>query len=144
MDDALLVGLLERLRHLLRNRKGLLHGHRPALQSLGEVFAFDQLEHEEELAVRLLEAVDGGDAGVIERREQLRLAAEAGQPLGVLRHLGGEHLESDLAPELRVGGAVHLAHAAGAERGGDAVVRERLADQDRSPPMSGADGFAVA
>ena len=75
--------------------------------------------------------------------QKLRLAAEAGQPLGILRHLGGEHLEGDLAPELRVGGAVHLAHAAGAERGGDAVVRERLADQDRSSPMSGADGFAV-
>ncbi len=144
VDDTLLVGLLERLGHLLRNRKGLLHGHRPALQPLGEVLAFDQLEHEEELAIRLLEAVDGGDAGVVERREQLRLAAEASQPLGVLRHLGREHLQRHFAPELRVGGAVHLAHAARAERGGEAVVCERLADQDRFPPMSGADGSAVA
>ena len=66
--------------------------------------------------------------------EELRLALEAGEPLGVLRHLGGQHLEGHLAPELRVGGAVDLAHAARAERGGDPVVRERLADQGRSPP----------
>ena len=46
----------------------------------------------------------------------------------------GQQLDRDLAPELRVGGAVHLAHAARADRGGDPVVRERLADQGRAPP----------
>ena len=56
------------------------------------------------------------------------------EPLGIVRYLGGEHLERDLAPELRVGGTVDLTHAAGADRGGDPVVRERLADQGRFPP----------
>ena len=112
-------------------------GIAPALQPLGEVLSLDELEDEEELPVRLLEPVDGGDARVVERREELRLAPEAGEALGVLRELGGEHLEGHLAPELRVGGAVHLAHPAGADRGGDPVVGERLADQWGAPPDPG-------
>ena len=62
-------------------------GSGPALQPLGEVLALDQLHDEEALHAdrALLEAVDGGDAGVIQRGEQLRLALEAGEALGVLR-----------------------------------------------------------
>ena len=70
------------------------------------------------------------DARVIEGGEGLRLAPEALQPLRARGHLGRQHLERHVAPELRVGGAVDLAHPAGADRGGDPVVRERLADHD--------------
>ena len=115
MDDALLVGALEGLGYLLRDDDCLVERQRPALQSLAEVLAFHQLQHQEQLSARLLEAMDRRDVRVVERREQLRLAAEAGQPLGILRHLGGQHLEGHLAPELRVRGAVDLAHTAGPE-----------------------------
>ena len=50
VDDALLVRGLERLRDLLRDGERLVERQRPALQPLGEVLAFDQLQHEEELA----------------------------------------------------------------------------------------------
>ena len=63
--------------------------------------------------------------------EQVRLAPEAPEALGVLRHLGRQHLDRDVALEVRVGGAVDLAHPAGAEGRGDPVVRQRLADQVR-------------
>ena len=130
MDDALVVRGLERLGDLRRHGDRFVDRDRPALQALGEVLAVHQLQHEEELPLRLLEAVDGGDAGVVECGKDLRLAPEPGEPLGVLRHLAGQHLEGDLAPELRVGRAVHLAHAAGADRRRDPVVGERLACQD--------------
>ena len=52
------------------------------------------------------------------------LALEAGQAIRLGRHLGGQHLERHVATELGVGGAVDLAHAAGADRGGDPVVCE--------------------
>ena len=81
-----------------------------------------------ELPFRFLEPVDGGDAGVVERREQLRLAAEAGQAVGILRELGGEHREGHVPPELRVRRAIDLPHPARADRRGDPVVREALAD----------------
>ena len=80
MDDALLVGLLERLGDLSRDDQGLVEGDLSALQPLGEVLSLDELEDEEELPVRFLEPVDGGDAGVVERREELRLAPEGRAP----------------------------------------------------------------
>jgi hypothetical protein len=73
---------------------------------------------------------------VVERGEDLRLAAEAGDALGVLREGGGQHLDRHLAAELRVARAQHLAHAAGADRGGDAVVGERLSDQWQTSRLS--------
>ena len=81
-----------------------------------------------------LEAVEVGDRRVVERGEQPGLALEAGEPLGIGGEGLGQPLERHLAPELRVGGAVDLAHAARADRGGDPVVRESLADQGRAPP----------
>jgi len=72
-----------------------------------------------------------GDVRVVEGGEQLRLALEAGEALGILRQLGRHHLDRDLAAELRVGGAVHLAYASRAEGCGDSVVGEVLADQVR-------------
>jgi len=44
----------------------------------------------------------------------LRIAAEA----------RGQHLDGNLAAELGVGGAIHFAHAACAELGGDPAVRK--------------------
>ena len=79
VDDALLVGFLEGLGDLPRDGERLVDRDRSALQALGEVLALDELEDEEELPVRLLEAVDGGDAGVVERREELRLALGSGR-----------------------------------------------------------------
>jgi len=89
----------------------------------------DQLHGEEMNAVRLLDREDGGDARVVEGGQRLRLPLEPFETLGTRRHLAGQHLEGHVAAEPRVDGAVDLAPPAGADRGGDAVVRERLADQ---------------
>jgi hypothetical protein len=80
-------------------------------------------------AVHLLDGVDGDDPGVVEGGERLDLTPETIDSLRACGHRGGQDLESHLAPEPRVGGAVHLAHPAGPDRGGDAVVGEGLAGQ---------------
>ena len=134
MDDALLVGLLEGLGDLLRDGERLVDGNRPALQPLREVLALDQLHDEEvsgrpSVASRSRSRRSWAMLGVIERGEELGLALEAGEALGVGGEGLGEELERDVAAELRVGGALDLAHPAGADGGGDAVMRERLADQ---------------
>ena len=64
------------------------------------------------------------DVRMVERRDGPRLALEAGAHLGVGRQVLGQHLDRDVAPEARVARAVHLAHAAGAERGDDLVGSE--------------------
>ncbi len=51
---------------------------------------------------------------MIQRREELRLALEARQPIGIAGEEVGQDLERDVAPEPRVAGAKHLSHAAGA------------------------------
>jgi hypothetical protein len=92
VDDALVVGFLEGLGDLLRDLEGLVEGDSTARETLLEVLALDELEGEERPPVGLLEPVDGGDARVIERGEEVGLAPEAGESLGVLGDLGGRTL----------------------------------------------------
>ena len=132
MDDALLVGLLERLGDLPGDRDGLVDGDRPALQPLREVLALDELHGEQVRAAaaregRLLEAVQVGDVRVVERGEQLRLALEAGEAVGVRREGLRQELQRDVPAEPRVRRAPDLSHPAGADGGGDLVRPEACA-----------------
>ena len=52
------------------------------------------------------------------------------QPLRILRHLGGQHLERYVAAEFRVGRAIHLTHATRAQRRPD-LVRSELRARDQ-------------
>ena len=61
---------------------------------------------------------------MIQRRQHLRFTPESGQPVGIARERIRQHLERDVAIELRVAGAVDLAHAAGAN-GSDDLVRPK-------------------
>ena len=128
MDDAALVGLLERLGDLLRRGERVVERQRAALEPRRQVLSGDELQHQEQHALRLLEPVDGGDVRVIERREQLRLAAEAGEAIGIPGEHLGQELESDVAREPRVPRPPHLAHPAGADRGRELVGTEPGAD----------------
>ena len=74
---------------------------RPAPRAVGardvgerarERFPLQELEDEEPGAVRLFDAVDGADIGVIQRGEHPRLALEAGEPPGWLVNSGGRIL----------------------------------------------------
>ena len=128
-----LVRCLEPFRDLLRDQGRLVDGNRSPLQALAEVLAIDEL-HGQEVQGRAvgergaLEAIDVGDAGVVEGGQQLRLTLEPCEPIGITRHLGGQHLDRHLAAEIRVGGSIHLPHPAGADLGGDLVGTEAGAD----------------
>ena len=76
----------------------------------------------------LLDAVDGGDAGVVEAGEDLRFPLEPGEPIRVSREGVGEDLQGNVAPELRVGRAIDLPHAPLADEGGDVVVAAAVTD----------------
>ena len=127
MHDAALVGVLEPRRDLSGDRQRLVHRQRAPRQPLREVLALDQLEREREDSVRLLEPVDRADPRMVERGEDLRLAAEPGQALRLIGDLGREDLEGDVAPELEVAGAEHLSHPARADRVEDLVVPDSIA-----------------
>ncbi len=78
----------------------------------------------------LLDGVDCDDARVVESGDGARFAFEAGAAIGVVGGIVRQHLERDLASELRVLGKVHLAHAAGAQCAEDPIVRDGLTDHD--------------
>jgi hypothetical protein len=59
--------------------------------------------------------------GVIQRREQTRLALEAREPGSILRERPRQGLDRHLAAELRIRRAIDLAHAARADLGSDLV-----------------------
>ena len=67
------------------------------------------------------DAVDVRDVGVADRGERLRFTREAGQPLGIGGEEVGQDLDRDVAIELRIAGAIHLAHSPGTDGGDDLV-----------------------
>ncbi len=107
---------------------GFVERKRTAPDALRQVFAGDQLEHEEAASLGALESIDGRDAGVIQRREQTRFALEAPQSFGIVGEGVGENLDGDVAAQARVAGAIHLAHAACADLLDDFVASEFAGD----------------
>ena len=73
-----------------------------------EIVALDQFHHEGVHAAGLLEPVDRGDVGMIQRRERLRLALEPRQAFGVSCERVRQDLDRDLAIQLRVRRPIHL------------------------------------
>ena len=61
---------------------------------------------------------------MIERRERLRFAREAREPVGIGRERLGQHLQRDVAIEFGVAGAIDLTHSAFADQRGDFVDAE--------------------
>ncbi len=130
MDHARVVRGFERRGDLPRPLNCLIDGNRSARESLGEVFALNQFHREEPYAVQFVRTVDPGDVRVIQRREQLRLALEARQPLRILGEGGGQDLDRHLAVERRVDRPPDDTHPALADLVDDAVVQQGLAGLD--------------
>jgi hypothetical protein len=115
--------------HGLARRKTALR------DDLAPCLAFEQLEYDGRdrqsvagrgrvVDAKAADVVDREDVRVIERGRGQRLLLESPQPVRVRREVRRQHLDRDITPEPGVGGAVHLAHAAGAERRDDLVVPE--------------------
>ena len=62
-----------------------------------------------------------------QRGEHFRFSLEAGEAIRICRNRGGEHLEGDLTLQVRVRGAIHLAHSAFAEERGHFIGAETRA-----------------
>ena len=115
MDDAFLMRRLQSFRDLTGDRQKILHRQRPA-----QVLAFHQLHHDGVA----FQAIDRRDIGVIQRRQRLRFTLESRQIICVARERGRQHLDRNLAIELRIAGAINLAHSARSERAEDFVGAE--------------------
>ncbi len=124
MHDALFVRGFDAFGDLLGDVQRLIDGKRAALETPGEILALDQFHRQEALAALLMQAVDRGDVGVVQRGQQLGLAFEAGQPLGAVGEDLREQFDRDVAVERRVGGAPDRTHPALTDLLGQLVVQQ--------------------
>src|SRR4030095_13587464 len=124
MNDPLLVRRVQCFRDLLGNRWGLVERDRSLFSTGRKRWSLDQLHYEGLEAVALFEAVNLADVGMVQRGERAGLALEAGQTFAIVCERLPQDFNGDVALELRVPGAVHLAHAAHANLSGHFIRAE--------------------
>ena len=111
MNDPCFVRRFQRLGDLPRDRQRLLNRHGAADDPLGERLTGRELHHQELPAAGFFEAVNRGDAGMVQRRQHARFALESCQALGVLGEGLGKDLDRDAPAQPRIRGLIHLTHA---------------------------------
>ena len=121
MNDALLVGCRERLRHLARVLDGPARRQRATRQAVTQRIAVQQFGDSEGDAVLRADVVNPDDVRVRERGQRLRLPLEPREPL----RIGGDHVREDFQCDLtlqpRVARPKDFAHASGPQRADDFV-----------------------
>src|SRR5438552_3841031 len=131
VDNPLFMCGFEGLRDLLGNRESIVNRNWSSCDASIQALTVDEFEHEELLAVSFVQTVNGADVRMVQGSEDLGFAAESCETLGVVCERLGENLQRDVAPELRVMRAIHLAHAARAKERDDFVSAESGPDSDR-------------
>jgi hypothetical protein len=111
VDDALIVGSLERVGDLAGDGERLVQRKRAAGDARGEVFAVDELHHER----GSFQPVDLRDVGMVQGSEGVSLALETPEPVRIAREDFRKDFDRDIAMQLRVARAIDLAHSSGAE-----------------------------
>ena len=110
----------------------LVERERPPCEPLREILALDQLHRQEAIAAVLVQTVDRGDVRVVQRGQQLRLALEAGEPLGVAGEASsGRTLIATSRSRVVSSGFPDDTHPALADLLDQAVVEQLLARFDR-------------
>jgi hypothetical protein len=131
VNDAPRMGRGEASGDLAGDIGGLLDRERAGRDPIAEELALVIGHADERLAfVGFLEAVDGADVGMVQRRSRLRLLDLAPRGFFVGGQEGREELQDDVAVEPDVPRPVDDAHSAGAEFLEDPVVRNGPADHD--------------
>src|SRR5262249_27823550 len=122
VDDAGIVGGVERLRDLNAERDQRVKGQRPRIEQLLQRAAAQQLHHQVRAASAVFvvpDVVDGADVRMVQGGGGARLALEPRQVRARLGERRREELEGDLALELQVVRMVDLAHSTNAQKAGD-------------------------
>ena len=132
------------LSRLQREIERLARRQRALRDALRERRPVDELHDDRRSAVAALEPVDVRDVLVIQRGEHFGLALQAREPVRVRHERFRQHLERDIALQVRVGGPVDLAHAPHADQRGDFVLAEaRPRGQRHREPNLRQSGRAV-
>ena len=117
MNQPRAVGRCERAGHLDdRQHAGARKAHDAIVDRRAHRAAGDELHDEERTAVvGLADVVDVDDARMLERRTRQRFTEQSLPRRQIPQRFGRQNFDRDLARELRVGRAVHGAHASCAD-----------------------------
>src|SRR3954465_12867616 len=102
MDDAALMGGVEGIGDLRRDRERFFERKWAGLEPFGERRPFDELEDQGARIADVLDSVDRADVGMIQWGKRPGLAIEARSSIEVQQPGGRQHLDRDIAIELRV------------------------------------------
>ena len=127
MNDPLLVRRLERLGDLLRDRQGLVERDRTSRDPVGESSPSTSSITSAVVPSDFLQSVNGGDVRMVECGEHFGFTLKAREAIRISRHCHGQHLDGDLALQIRVGRAVDLAHPTSADLRGNFIRTEACA-----------------
>jgi hypothetical protein len=130
VDHAGSVRGFEPFRDLSGDLDRLVERERSAFEAFGEVLALDELHGEEADLTFVVQTVNRGDSRVVQRGQQLRLALQAGQPVGVAGQHRRQDLDRHLTIECRVEGPPDHTHPARADLLDQAVVQQLPAGFD--------------
>ncbi len=131
VNDSAAMGGFERLGYLPEDGQSLVGIQRTALQSLCEVLARKELQHEDALALDVMQAVDGGDVWVVHGSQQLRLSLKTLQRLWITGEVIRQDLQRHFTVERLIEGFPHHAHPTLAHLLDEPVVQEITAWLDR-------------
>ena len=126
MDDAFVVGELERFADLGDDGQGLLGGEAAGMLDLAQVAAIHELHHEVMQVARPPKVMDGDDVGVAQAGQRTGFAVE---PLGKPRVTGcgrGQDLQRHQPVQGRLARFIDSAHAALADEAEDFKVGKEL------------------
>ena len=128
VDDPGRVRGVERIRNVDADVEDELVRDRLRTDSMLERLSFQELHHDELLALELADVVDRADVRMIQGRSSPRFPLKAFDRVTVLQDRFGKELERDVAAQSGVLRLVDDAHAAPTQLRDHLVVRYRLAD----------------
>ena len=131
MDDPLLVRSFERFGYLARNAKRLVHRKGALRDAVREGRTINQLHDERMGPPSFLETVNVRNVRVVERCQRPGFPLETHEAIRIIGDRVGEDFDRDVSSEVRVGGAVDLAHATFANQRGDFVWPDASASRKR-------------
>jgi hypothetical protein len=111
VDHSLFVSRLKPLGYLPADARSFVDRQRPFADFLCQRLAFNKLHHNEASSLGLFQPMDRGNVGMIERRQELGLALEAGHSLRITGECIGEEFERSLASQIEIFGHVDFPHA---------------------------------
>jgi len=127
---------LQRVGDLPHDAERFFDWQRPVCDSFSERRAVHQFQHQRFYAVEFFDAMDRCDMRMIERRQDARFTFKAGQAIRVRCEDTRQHLDRDVASQLRVARAIDFAHSSYPEEVRDAIGPELAADDGRTEVLT--------